>query len=229
MREAAFGCTIIEGAETRTESCRYLLILPQGYGQGQRKWPMIMFLHGAGRRPDNLSKIWIPMPPRVREIKKDFGFIVLYPQCPRDTAGKYTPWPKELLAALLDDIESSYRVDTERVYLTGISMGGSGTWSLACAYPDRFAAIAPICGLTEPSEGCKLKDVPVWAFHGARDEVIAASESEEMVEAVKACGGDARLTVYPDAGHDAWTATYRNKQVYDWFLEHSRGKKASDK
>ncbi|MHC4501493.1 MAG: carboxylesterase family protein [Planctomycetota bacterium] len=188
-------------------------------------WPLIMYLHSAGKRPEDLNKIWIPMPPRAHDTKRDFPFIVAYPQCPKDSRGHYKGWPSELLSTLLDYIEHRYRVDTERVYLTGISMGGSDTWSLACAYPERFAAIAPVCGLTRPSWACRLKNVPIWAFHGARDEVIPLRESEEMVQAVKACGGDAKLTVYPDAGHNAWTPTYKNKELYDWFLAHRKEKK----
>jgi len=228
-RKGAFETTIGKGADVETESCRYLLILPKGYGKGEQRWPLIIFLHSAGKRPDDLNKIWIPMPPRAHDIKKDFPFIVAYPQCPKDSRGHYKGWPNELLNALLDYIEHRYRVDTERIYLTGISMGGSGTWSLACAYPERFAAIAPVCGLTKPSRACRLKNVPIWAFHGARDEVIPLRESEEMVEAVKACGGDAKLTVYPDAGHNAWTPTYKNKELYDWFVSHRRGENVRGK
>ncbi|MHC4621277.1 MAG: carboxylesterase family protein, partial [Planctomycetota bacterium] len=184
MRQGTFEFRIADQPNVSTESCRYLVVLPKGYGKKGQVWPLIMYLHSAGKRPEDLNKIWIPMPPRVREIKKDFSFIVLYPQCPKDTAGKYTGWPTELLMALLDDMESTYRVDSERVYLTGISMGASGTWSLACEYPDRFAAVAPVCGLTRPSKACRLKNVPIWAFHGAKDNVIPLKESEEMVEAV---------------------------------------------
>jgi predicted peptidase len=99
-------------------------------------------------------------------------------------------------------------------------MGGYGTWTLAAAYPDRFAAIAPICGGGKAFMAYRLKDVPVWAFHGAKDNVVPVKESEELVNAIKARGGDAKLTVYPDAGHDSWTATYNNQELYDWFLKH---------
>ena len=125
-----------------------------------------------------------------------------------------------MLISLLDDIVSRYDVDADRIYLTGLSMGGYGTWTLAAAHPDRFAAIAPICGGGKRFMALKLKDVPVWAFHGAKDRVVPLKESEEMVEAIKARGGDAKLTVYPDSGHDSWTATYDNQDLYDWFLKH---------
>ena len=109
-------------------------------------------------------------------------------------------------------------MDNERVYLKGISMGGYGSWTLATSYPKRFAAIVPICGGGKRISGWRLKDVPVWAFHGAKDNVVPLRESEEMVESVKRSGGDAKLTVYPDANHDSWTKTYDNPEVYEWLL-----------
>ncbi len=115
-------------------------------------------------------------------------------------------------------------MDTERIYLTGLSMGGYGTWALAAKYPERFAAIVPICGGGKRFMARSLKDIPVWAFHGAKDNVVPLKESVKMVNAVKALGGNARLTVYPDAGHDSWTETYRNKELYSWFLGHRKKK-----
>lgn len=206
---------------TRTVSCQYLLFLPEGYGEKKRRWPMILFLHGAGERGNDLRKVKKHGPPKIVEKKKDFPFIVVSPQCPQDDW-----WPEkvEVLINLLDDIAARYKVDTERIYLTGLSMGGYGTWALASAYPDRFAAIAPICGGGKRIMARRLKDVPVWAFHGAKDKVVPLKESEEMVNAIKARRGNARLTVYPDAGHDSWTETYNNKELYDWFLKHRKNK-----
>ncbi len=132
----------------------------------------------------------------------------------------------EVLTGLLDEIDEKYAVDSERIYLTGLSMGGYGTWSLACTYPDRFAAIAPVCGGGMPYIARNLKNVPIWAFHGAIDKVVPLKRSEEMVKAVKAAGGNAKLTVYPYADHDSWTVTYDNPKLYDWFLEHRRKSKA---
>jgi predicted peptidase len=106
-----------------------------------------------------------------------------------------------------------------------LSLGGGATWHIASEYPERFAAIAPVCGWGSPAKACNLKDVPVWAFHGAKDKVIPVKGSKEMVQALKDCGGDAKLTVYPDTGHDSWTRTYDNPELYDWFLKHRRDKK----
>lgn len=211
---------VFEKTVTETLSCQYLLFLPEGYGEKEQLWPMILFLHGAGERGDDLNKVKVHGPPKIVEAQKDFPFIVVSPQCPAEQW-----WSNEVLINLLDDIVSCCDVDAEKIYLTGLSMGGFGTWHLACKYPERFAAIAPICGGGEPVLADRLKEVPVWAFHGARDELIPLKRSEEMVDAVKDCGGDARLTIYAEAGHDSWTDTYNNKELYDWFLKHHKNKK----
>jgi predicted peptidase len=213
-------CQTFEKTITKTVGCKYLLYLPEGYGRKkQQQWPMILFLHGAGERGDNLEKLKLHGLPKIVENEKDFGFIVVSPQCPR---GQWWPSETETLINLLDDIVSQYDVDTERIYLTGLSMGGFGTWTLACEHPKRFAAIAPICGGYEPFMAGKLKDIPVWAFHGAKDKIVLLKRSEEMVDAVNSREGNAKLTVYPEAGHDSWTVAYNNDRLYNWFLEHRK-------
>ena len=204
-----------------TVGCKYLLYLPEGYNHSGDAWPMILFLHGAGERGDDLEKVKVHGPPKIVQGRKDFGFIVVSPQCP---SRSWWPNDVEMLKSLVDDICAKYNVDEERIYLTGLSMGGYGTWSLACEYPERFAAIAPICGGGEPFLSSKLRNVPVWAFHGAKDNLVPLEESEQMVEAIKKAGGQAKLTVYPDAGHDSWTATYENPELYEWFLKHKKQK-----
>ena len=115
-----------------------------------------------------------------------------------------------------------YQVDPQRVYLTGLSLGGYGTWSLASRYPKRFAAIVPICGGGRESAMEPLKDLPVWVFHGAKDEIVSINESERLVEALQAIDGNVKFTVYPEADHDAWTETYNNPQLYQWLLQQKR-------
>ncbi|MHC4543477.1 MAG: carboxylesterase family protein [Planctomycetota bacterium] len=204
---------------TKNLSCEYLLFLPEGYSKNKQGWPLMLFLHGAGERGSDLKKVKKHGPPKIVDKQKDFPFIVVSPQCPKDDW-----WTDkiEVLIHLLDDIVARYNVDTERIYLTGLSMGGYGTWALASEYPERFAAVAPICGGGNRIMAFRLKDVPVWAFHGAKDNVVPLELSEEMVNAIKARGGDATLTVYPNAGHDSWTETYKNKELYDWFFKHSK-------
>ena len=213
---------VFEKKITKTIGCKYLLYLPESYGEKQQAWPLMMFLHGAGERGDNLDLVTKHGPPKLVGQGKDFPFIIVSPQCPE---GIWWPEKVATLVALLDDIESRYAVDTDRVYLTGLSMGGFGTWSLACQHPERFAAVAPICGGWMWFLGNRLQEVPVWAFHGARDNVVPLKASKEMVEAVQKAGGNAKLTVYPEAGHDSWTATYDNPALYEWFLSHRNREK----
>ena len=194
----------------------YLLFLPKGYGQSDERWPMIFFLHGAGERGEDLEKVKIHGPPKIVESKTDFSFIVVSPQ------SRKFGWDVNLLEALLDDVVSKYRVDPDRIYLTGLSMGGYGTWALAAAQPDRFAAIVPICGGGDPTTADRLAKLPAWVFHGAKDKVVPLERSKQMVEALEAAGGAVRLTVYPEAGHDSWTETYDNPELYRWLLEQKR-------
>lgn len=203
----------------------YLLFLPKGYAENSdQKWPLILFLHGMGERGDNLERLKVHGIPKIVEQQEDFPFIAVSPQCP-DTSFWSAEPEVEALNALLDKIISEYAVDEDRIYVTGLSMGGFGTWSLAMAYPERFAAIAPICGRGDPKKAHVLKDMPVWVFHGAKDEVVPPENSEEMVKALKESGGSVKYTLYPEAGHDSWTETYNNPRLYEWFLEHKRKKK----
>jgi len=205
------------------EICRpvhyqYWLYLPRYYAGGEKRRPLMFYLHGAGERGDDLSLLKKNGPPMLIEQGKDFPFIIVSPQCRKDQW-----WEPDELIALLDDVILRYAVDENRIYLTGLSMGGYGTWALACRYPQRFAAIAPICGGGIPYLASKtLKNIPVWAFHGARDMLVVPAESQRMVEAIQQAGYDATLTIYPNAQHDAWTETYNNPKLYDWFLSHRR-------
>lgn len=201
---------------------RYLLFLPDNYDQ-REQWPLLLFLHGAGERGDDLELVKKHGPPKLVETQKDFPFVVISPQCERNRR-----WNATRLTVLVDDVVQKYNVDEDRIYVTGLSMGGFGTWALAAEQPERFAAIVPICGGGEPLWARLLKEVPVWAFHGAKDTVVPLERSEEMVDAVKNRGGNARLTVYPEAGHDSWTETYDNPELYEWLLEQQRRKPTGD-
>lgn len=204
---------------------QYLLYLPKGYNEDlEKKWPLILFLHGAGERGDNLEKVKIHGPPKILAKGKDLPFIVVSPQCPANSW-----WEPLPLLALLDAIQANYRVDPDRVYLTGLSMGGFGTWDLAVRNPDRFAAIAPICGAGKPFLAGQLKNVPAWVFHGDSDPVVPVQNSDEMVEALKRVNADVTYTRYRGVGHDSWTATYDNPKLYTWFLSHKRSQKPGRK
>jgi predicted peptidase len=214
---------------TQSINVTYLLFLPQGYdARAEKRWPMILFLHGAGERGTDIWKVAVHGPPKNVSTHPDFPFIVISPQCPEDQI-----WSREVLLKLLDEATAKYAVDTNRIYLTGLSMGGYGTWDLGLSHPDRFAAIVPICGggqtisvlLPGRDQGPALKTLGVWAFHGGKDPVVPLDESQRMVDALKRAGAqDVKLTVYPEAGHDSWTETYNNPELYQWLLKHSRRK-----
>ncbi len=192
---------------------QYQLYLPEGYGEKGKQWPLVLFLHGAGERGTSIDLVKKHGPPKLLDQGKKFPFIVVSPQCPENEF-----WSTAVLSSLLDEIEGTYKVDRSRVYVTGLSMGGNGTWKLAMASPGRFAAIAPICGWGDTNAVCSLRNVPVWAFHGKKDPVVPIDRTESLVNVLKACGGDVRFTVYPEAGHDSWTETYDNPALYDWLL-----------
>src|ERR1043166_5003507 len=204
----------------------YLLFLPEGYdANSPRRWPLILFLHGIGERGNDPWKVKIHGPPKVAEKMASFPFIVLSPQCPN---GQW--WSNEILTALLDEAVAKHKVDTNRIYLTGLSMGGFGAWSLAMEFPERFAAVAPLCGGGNPyypnaydaRRRAALKSLPFWVFHGDQDRSVALVESERMVNALKKLGCDVKFTVYEGVGHDCWTQTYSDPRLYAWFLEHER-------
>jgi len=197
----------------------YLVYLPEDYGKEQKAWPLMVFLHGAGERGHDLDLLKRHGPPKLVSEGEDLPFIILSPQCPK---GKWWPNMCEHIMALIDEAVENYQIDENRIYLTGLSMGGYGTWMVANAYPERFAAIVPVCGGGHPLTARNLKNIPIWAFHGAEDSVVPLLRSQEMVDAVNGAGGHAKLTVYPKANHDAWTKTYNDKKLYEWFLSHSK-------
>ena len=194
----------------------YLLALPKDYDK-KDTWPLVLFLHGAGERGDNLELVKVHGPPKLIGEGKEFPFIVVSPQCPKDVW-----WEPIELTALLDQVIKTHNVDEDRIYVTGLSMGGFGTWRLAAFTPDRFAAIAPICGGGEAYWARRFPHLPTWAFHGAKDQGVPLVRSEEMIDAIKEKGGEPKLTVYPEAGHDSWTETYNNPEFYEWLLEQKR-------
>ncbi|MDR0270799.1 prolyl oligopeptidase family serine peptidase [Paenibacillus sp.] len=197
----------------------YLLHVPQGYDpSSDEKWPVILFLHGAGERGNDLELVKIHGVPHIADKDPSFPFIAISPQCPGNA---FWNMEKDAVMAVLDEVLANYNADAARIYLTGLSMGGYGTWELAAEYPGRFAAAVPICGGGDPKHADKLINTPIWVFHGAKDDVIPLSESEDMVKSIQAAGGDIKLTVYPEANHNSWSETYKNQEVYDWFLQHS--------
>ena len=197
---------------------KYLFYLPKDYYNAKKiAWPLILFLHGMGERGNDLELVKIHGIPKIVKTQKDFPFIAVSPQCPTE----YVWRDKKMLQAvesLILKIIKNYRIEKTRVYVTGLSMGGYGTWALAARRPDLFAAAVPICGGGDPATVNVLKNLPIWVFHGGLDKVVLPEESEKMVRALEIDGGKVRYTLYPEAYHDSWTETYDNPALYDWML-----------
>jgi predicted peptidase len=200
----------------------YLLYLPRDYRAGARRWPLLLYLHGAdvpGSGREDLPRVRRQGIPKVVDRRPDFPFIAVSPQTS-------TRWAPARVKLLLDEVVRRYRVDRRRVYATGFSLGGYGVWDVASAYPRRFAAVAPIAGGPDLRRArCRLKTVPLWAFHGTADDVVPASESQAMVRRVRRCGGRARLTLLRGAGHFIAERTYAKRSLYRWFAAHARSER----
>lgn len=203
----------------------FLLFLPRDYGKDpKKKWPMIYFLHGRGESNGPLSLVKKWGPPRNVETQPKMPYIVVSPQCPRSEE-----WSDarqlDILTGLLDDVTKKYAVDTDRISLTGLSMGGSGSWALAARMPNRFAAVVPICGRGEVENAAKLKDLPIWIWNGDQDRGVPLSVPREMVAAIRKAGGRrVRLTTLEHVGHNCWSAAYATPELYSWMSKQRASK-----
>jgi predicted peptidase len=203
---------------TQTIETRYLLYLPPGYDDDpDKKWPLLLFLHGAGERGDDLELVKVHGPPKHIDEGRDFPFIVISPQC---REGVF--WQPAALLDLLDEMIANYRVDESRQYVTGLSMGGFGSFELTALAPRRFAAVVAICGGIYWPHRETLVDTPIWAFHGDADDLVPFNQSGELIEWIQANGGNAKLTVYPGVGHESWHVPYGDDEIFDWLLAHRR-------
>ena len=203
---------------TRRAEYRYLLYLPRDYAiDSKRRWPLVIFLHGKGERGDDLERVKSHGPPKMVKQGREFPFVLASPQCPDKQR-----WNVDDLNALLDDLLARHRVDRDRVYVTGLSMGGWGTWQWISKYPQRFAAAVPICGGADRMLFDRTNLPPVWAFHGDQDKAVPVEESRHMVEKWRQDGGEAKLTIYPGVGHDSWKKAYDDPAMWQWLLSHKR-------
>lgn len=185
-----------------------------GSADPEARWPLLIFMHGSGERGADIAKVKVHGPPKIADRQADFPFILISPLLPAEE-----DWDIAKLDAILDHALETLPVDPARVYLTGLSRGGHATWRWGAAEPDRFAALAPVAGRGDPQTACALEDVPVWAFHGDRDDVVPPEGSFAMARAIRACGGRvSRLTIYPDLGHNAWDPAYDDPALYLWLL-----------
>ena len=201
-------------------SAKYVLFVPHSY-KGDKEYPLILFLHGAGERGtdgEKQVKQGIGNAIKFKGKEKSFPFIVILPQARKGWQADGDDAKRAL--AILDEVEKTYKVDNKRIYLTGLSMGGFGTWSLATAYPDKWAAIAPICGGGNPKMAEKIKNIPCWCFHGGSDPTVKVQRSRDMIKALKEAGGNPRYSEFPYVGHDSWDPAYATQELYPWFLAH---------
>ena len=200
------------------ETLRYYLYYPSDYDSNSNKsFPLLLFLHGGGESGGDLTDLQINGPPKMIVDGKEFPFLILAPQHPH----KRKFWNTNAVIQLLDTVIKNNRVDKKRIYLTGLSRGATASWELAVQYPDKFAAMAVVCGMTPlPYASWINREMPIWVFHGEDDPVILVEESEEMVSKLKSMGYEVTFTKYPDVGHDAWTKAYQNDELYSWFMRH---------
>lgn len=216
----------------------YRLMKPATVAE-KTSYPLVIFLHGAGERGnDNTAQIKHGVGDFASAANREkYPCFLIAPQCPRDrwwvdgtrpsrkpVASDRASEPGALVLALIDELVKEFPIDRERIYLTGLSMGGYGTWELLCRKPELFAAGMPICGGGDVKRADKLAKIPIWVFHGDKDTAVPVARSREMVEEIKKAGGEPKYTEYPGVGHDSWTQSYRNPDVLAWLFAQRRTK-----
>ncbi|RRB01077.1 carboxylesterase family protein [Larkinella rosea] len=200
------------------EKYDYLLYVPKDYPASQRAYPLVISLHGSSLKGSDLNKVKRYGLPHLVDQGREYAFIIASPQCPDGKVWSTDNW----FEPLLEELTAKYRIDPKRIYLTGISMGGYGAWQTAVAYPDKFAAILPLCGGCDDStQVCRIKNVPVWTFHGIDDDVISIDETERLVKRLNQCNGSVKFTKLDKVGH-AIQYLYEDNSLYDWLLKQHR-------
>lgn len=198
----------------------YLLFMPSNKEEEiNGKLPLIIFLHGIGELGNDLQILKREGLPKILDGDTSFPFIVISPQCPSSTEWYYTNENNiSKMKDMIEDAIERYPIDPDRIYLTGLSMGGIGTWYFLVNLPQYFAAAAPIAFRSDGWSPCSAKDIPIWGFHGSSDSVIPLSKAQSLVDQFRNCGGSIEFTIYENVGHDSWTRTYNNRNLYSWFL-----------
>lgn len=211
---------LIQQQDFTERSATYVVFVPPTYSPDQ-DWPAIVLLHGMGESgTDGLKQVSVGLGTAIQRDIEAWPFIVLMPQKP-DRQSKWAEH-EAMVMKLLDRTREEYRVDPDRIYLTGLSQGGYGTWAIGARHSDLFAALAPVCGGGDPATADRLAKMPIWCFHGETDEAVPVARSQEMVSAVEAAGGRPKLTIYPGVGHNSWDKAYRDEGLAGWLLEHRR-------
>jgi predicted peptidase len=212
------------------EEHKFVLFVPHSY-PGKEPFPVILFLHGAGEHEKGAkAPVDVGIGQAIKKLdEKEFPFFVIFPRARYREGpinGPYirTVWSGrepngQKALGMLDQVEKEYKTDPKRVYLTGLSMGGFGTWALAAEVPDRWAAIVPVCGGGDPKQADRIKHIPCWCFHGNADESVRVQLSREMMQALWAAGAKPGYTEYPGVGHNRWDRAYETKELYTWLLK----------
>jgi len=199
---------------------KYVLFVPHDY-KADKTYPVILFLHGSGETgSDGEKQVKQGLGPAIKKLEKSFAFFAVFPQSQKRTWKADSDDANRALA-ILDQVTKEYNIDPKRTYLTGLSMGGSGTWSLAAKFPQRWAAIAPICGRGDIDAATVLKNVPCWCFVGDADKADLVQNNRELTKALMAAGSNAIYTEYPGVGHNSWDRAYATPELYDWLLKHN--------
>jgi len=199
---------------------KYVLFVPHDY-KADKTYPVILFLHGSGETGSEGEKqVKTGLGPAIKKAEKTFGFIAVFPQSQKRT-WKADSDDSQRALAILELVKKEYKSDPKRIYLTGLSMGGSGTWSLAAKHPGRWAAIVPICGRGDIDSVSLIKNVPCWCFVGDADKADLVQNNRELTKALKAASSNAIYTEYPEVGHNSWDRAYATPELYDWLLKHS--------
>jgi predicted peptidase len=220
------------------EKLNYRLMIPQGYSaQGETRYPLVLFLHGAGERGDDNKKTLVHATSDFAKSKnrEKYPCFVVVPQCPDEKKWVEVDWtinhheiPAEesislrLTRELLASLHKNFRIDEQRRYVTGLSMGGYGTWDMIARTPKYFAAAAPICGGADEATADRVTHLPIWAFHGDQDTAVKPERSRRMLAAIEKAGGKPKYTEYAGVGHDSWTQTYADPKFMEWLFAQSR-------
>ena len=222
--------------DARGRKLPYRLLKPLTV-EKDRRYPLVVFLHGAGERGTDNEKQLVHGVPQfaAEETRRKYPCFLIAPQCPEGMRWVEVDWgadshrlpaepsePGRLTLELIDRAMKDLPVDPDRVYVTGLSMGGYGAWDLVARRPDLFAAAAPVCGGADEATAAKVKHVPAWVFHGAKDAAVKPARSRNMVAALEKAGGKPRYTEYPDVGHNSWDNAYRDPEFYKWLFAQKR-------
>ena len=218
----------------------YRLLKPLDY-DATKKYPLVLFLHGAGERgDDNASQLKHGAPLFIQpDVREKYACFVVAPQCPAEQKWADIDWSSDtptqpekvsesmgLTLAAIEGLQKEFSIDGDRLYVTGLSMGGYGTWDLVTRFPDKWAAAAPICGGGDKTKAALAKAVPIWAFHGVEDPAVKLVRTTEMIDAIEAAGGHPLYSEYPYVTHDSWTTAYQEAEFLPWLFAQRRGQAA---